>query len=75
MSGIAWSRELERRISENLDALGVEHRFDRTRRHARVVLRVNGREQFYSFPSSPSDYRGLQNTVCGVRRLARAMLA
>lgn len=67
-------REFKVRIeSEILHWPNATVEFQRTKRHQRAVIKYQGKTHTCDFPTSSSDWRGVQNTVSDVRRNLRAM--
>ena len=46
----------------------TEYRVDDSGNHNRLYYRVNGRERFFVFPSTPGDRKGQLNSLCDLRR-------
>jgi hypothetical protein len=73
MTGSKRSRphrdDYTKRLESLLSRYGVEdYRFERRRKHRALVVMHQGRTSTIIFPVSPSDRRGLWNTMASLRR-------
>jgi hypothetical protein len=62
---LSWDAKIDAELAE---WPGVAYRREGGRKHQRLYLSFDGRERFVVYPSSPSEYRGLQNKITDIRK-------
>ena len=62
-----------REISEQLDAIGVNSSFEKTRKHTKITISYRDESFTYHCSSSPSDFRAIRNIIADVKRWMRTI--
>lgn len=64
-------RDYVNKLRAAAEKLDVEIDFGRRKKHPTVIIHCDGRTEEYPFPGTPSDRRGLKNTVAKFRKRVR----